>query len=57
MLFHVHWFTFIIIITTTIIIISGTTAQIGAILRYYGSIAEVNANEDQVASLMPQCEF
>jgi hypothetical protein len=36
-----------------IIIISCTTAS----RRYYGSTAEVSANEEQVASLSPQREF
>jgi hypothetical protein len=33
---------------------SGTTARTGASRRYYGSIAWVSANEEQVASLLPQ---
>jgi hypothetical protein len=40
-----------------IIIMSGTTALTGACRRSYGSIAEGNAFEEQVANLLLQHSF
>jgi hypothetical protein len=47
----------VIIIIIIIIIISGTTARTCASRRYYDFIVEVSANEEQVASLLPQRQY
>jgi hypothetical protein len=49
-----HEYRLLDIMIILIIIITGTTALTGASRREYGYIAEVSANEEQVARLPPQ---